>query len=229
MKAVRSTELPREHEYEPQFGLPESLPAQEKLLWQGSPCWKALAREAFHLRKLTLYFALIIALKLGLVLSQGGGMAEVLRSLSWTVPLAGLGLGLVAVIAWLSARGAVYTITDRRVVMRIGIVLTVTFNLPHKHIQAAGLHLAADGTADLPLTLGPRDHIAWLHLWPHVRPWKLSHPQPMLRSVADGQQVARILAQAWSAATGQASGAVHTAVAPTESDAPTGQPAFASR
>jgi hypothetical protein len=57
--------------------------------------------------------------------------------------------------------------------MRIGIVLTVTFNLPLKRIQAAGLQPVADGTGDLPLTLGPRDRIAWLHLWPHVRPWKL--------------------------------------------------------
>lgn len=229
MKAVRSTALPREHEYEPQLGLPESLPAHEKLLWQGSPDWKALAREAFHIRKLALYFTLIILLRVALVLSQGAGLPEVLRSLSWTVPLAALGIGLVATIAWLSARGAVYTITDRRVVMRIGIVLTVTFNLPHRHILAAGLHMAPDGTGDLPLTLGPQDHIAWLHLWPHVRPWKLAHPQPMLRSVADGQQVARILAQAWSSATGHASGTVPASAESTATAEPTGQPAFASR
>ena len=42
-------------------------------------------------------------------------------------------------MAWLSARNTVYTITDRRVVMRIGIVLTLTFNLPFKRIAAAGL------------------------------------------------------------------------------------------
>lgn len=226
MRAVRNAAPPREHEDEPQFGLPEVLPAQEKLLWQGSPEWKAMARDAFHIRKLALYFALMIAVRLGVVVSQGGAMAEVLRSLSWTLPLAVLGLALVAVIAWLSARGTVYTITDRRIVMRIGIVLTVTFNLPYKHIQAAGLHLARDGTADLPLTLAPHDHIAWLHLWPHVRPWKLAHPQPMLRCVSDGQQVARILALAWSSATGQASTAVQ---APREaaSDSSTRQPAFA--
>ena len=32
-----------EHEFEPQFGLPERLPDSERLLWQGSPSWRALA------------------------------------------------------------------------------------------------------------------------------------------------------------------------------------------
>ena len=43
-----------EHELEPQYGLPERLPATEKILWQGSPDARALARSAFHIRKLAL-------------------------------------------------------------------------------------------------------------------------------------------------------------------------------
>jgi hypothetical protein len=158
----------------------------------------------------------------------------VLRSLAWTLPLAALGLGLVAGVAWLAARNTAYTITDRRVVMRIGIVLTVTFNLPFSHIRAAGMHLEADGTADLPLTLGEQDNIAWLQLWPHVRPWRVGKPEPMLRCVPEGQRVAQILAQAWSDATGQAAGqslpttlqAGPAASAPNQT---TQQPAWAGR
>ena len=230
MKAVRRpVGIREEHEFEPQYGLPEVLPGDERLLWQGSPDWKALARRAFHLRKLTLYFLVVVALRLGVVINDGGGSGDILRSLAWTLPLAALGLALVAVVAWLAARNTAYTITDRRVVMRIGIVLTVTFNLPFTHIRAAGLHLEADGTADLPLTLGEHDHIAWLQLWPHVRPWRVADPEPMLRCVPEGQRVAQILAQAWSAATGHnasASPQAGTAALPT---APTGQPAWAGR
>jgi hypothetical protein len=223
-----------EHEFEPQYGLPEVLPADERLLWQGSPDWKALARRAFHLRKLALYFLLVVGLRLGVVINDGGGFTEVLRSLAWTLPLAALGLGLVAGVAWLAARNTAYTITDRRVVMRIGIVLTVTFNLPFSHIRAAGMHLEADGTADLPLTLGEQDNIAWLQLWPHVRPWRVGKPEPMLRCVPEGQRVAQILAQAWSDATGQAAGqslpttlqAGPAASAPNQT---TQQPAWAGR
>ena len=35
------------HEFEPTFGFPESLPASEKVLWQGSPCAWLIARRIF--------------------------------------------------------------------------------------------------------------------------------------------------------------------------------------
>jgi hypothetical protein len=135
-------------------------------------------------------------------------------------------------MAWLSARATVYTITDKRIVMRIGIVLTVTFNLPFKRITAAGLHLEPDGAGDLPLSLSGDDRIAWLHLWPHARPWRLNKPEPMLRGVADAAEVARLLAQAWSASTGgavspQAFDAI--APAPARAEGSGGQPALAGR
>ena len=65
MKAVRRSQplAGREHEFEPERGLPEQLPAGEQLLWQGSPEWKRLAQRAFHVRKLVVYFAALIALR----------------------------------------------------------------------------------------------------------------------------------------------------------------------
>jgi hypothetical protein len=88
--------------------------------------------------------------------------------------------------------------------MRIGIVLTLTFNLPLRMIESAALKPGAGGSGDIVLRLRGPDRIAWLHLWPHARPWKLSRPEPMLRSVSDAQQVSQVLAQAWSQATGVA-------------------------
>ena len=46
------------------------------------------------------------------------------------------------------------------------------------------------------LSLAGSDRIAYLHLWPHVRPWQLKRTQPMLRALADAQGVAQILASA---------------------------------
>ena len=43
---------------------------------------------------------------------------------------------------------------------------------------------------------------AWLLLWPHVRPWRMRHPEPMLRSLPDAAHVAAILAPALTAANG---------------------------
>ncbi len=193
-----------EHEFEPVRGLPEVLPPGEQLLWQGSPDWRTLARRAFHVRKLVVYFALLTVLRVAVVASGPATPGGLLVSALWMVLLGAVAIGLMTLMAWLSARAAVYTVTDKRVVMRIGIVLTLTFNIPFKRIAAAGLHLNANGTGDLPLTLSGSDRIAWLNLWPHARAWHLAQPQPMLRCVPQAAAVAQLLAQAWSRSTGMA-------------------------
>lgn len=191
-----------EHEFEPQYGLPERLPANEHILWQGSPDAAALARHVFHLRKLGLYFGVLI-LAAGLPpLWTGQGVGGVLLALRWLLPMSLLGLASVALLAWLTARTTVYTLTDRRVVMRVGIVLTVTFNLPLSALSGAALRAHGQGAADISLQLAGSDRIAYLHLWPSVRPWRFTKPEPTLRCVADAQRVSALLQQAWSACTG---------------------------
>jgi len=214
--AHRHTLHEHEHEFEAAPGLPEPLPRGEHLLWQGSPDWRVLARRAFHLRKLLAYFGALLVLRVVFLTSEGTALPEALRSTLGPLALASLGLALVALMAWLSARSTVYTLTDKRVVMRIGIVLTLTFNIPFKRIAAAGLHLDAGGTGDLPLTLLGPDRIAWLHLWPHARPWRLGKPEPMLRSVPQAALVARVLTEAWSQATGVTACAAAAAAIPAQ-------------
>jgi len=208
MSADHKHTLGPEHDHEPQRGLPEVLPSQERLLWQGSPDWRSLARNAFHLRKLTLYFALLLALRVGLDLHEGLPAAAVLTGAAWFLAWAALGLGMVALLARLSATQAVYTITSRRVVMRIGIVLTVTYNLPYRQVESAALQLKPDGSGDIPLQLVGGQRIAFLQLWPHARPWQMRRPQPMLRCVPDARRVAALLTQAWQECPGHGQGQV---------------------
>ena len=190
-----------EHEFEPVRGLPEALPAGEQMLWQGSPRWQALAVQAFHVRQLAWYFAALVVLRL--VLMDSASPLAMLVAARWIALLGGAAIGGLSLVAWLSARGTVYTLTNRRIVMRVGIVLTLSFNIPLQRIAAAGLHLQADGSGDLPLTLSGADRIAFLHLWPHVRPWHLARPEPMLRAIPEAERVARLLTDAWSVCTGQ--------------------------
>lgn len=201
MKAHRHT-LGHEHDHEPVRGLPEVPPAGEHVLWQGSPDWWQLARRAFHLRKLVTYFAVLMVLRGLFVAGEGASPAEAVLAALWLALPSSVALGLVALLAWLSARTTLYTITNHRVVMRIGIVLTLTYNLPFKRIAAAGLKLQAGGTGDIPLTLAGQDRIALLHLWPHARPWRVARPEPMLRCVPDAADAARVLSQAWAQDTG---------------------------
>jgi hypothetical protein len=102
-------------------------------------------------------------------------------------------------VATLIRRTTVYTLTDRRVVMRIGIVLTMTLNLPHRQIDAAALRPGKDGHGDIALQLAPGVRIGYVHLWPHARPWQVRWPQPMLRAVPHASQVAALLAEALQA------------------------------
>ena len=201
MKAVHRHSLGHEHEFEPQYGLPELLPATEKLLWQGSPDGRAMAIEVFHARKLALYFVVLLLARATFVLADGGGLMAVLASWAWLAPMAAVAVGIMVALARLAARTAVYTITDQRVIMRIGIVLTVTFNLPFKRIEGAGLLLRGDdGHGDIPITLARGEQIAILQLWPHARPWHVVRPQPTLRCVRGAAQVGQLLAQAWGEA-----------------------------
>ncbi len=191
-----------EHEFEPEYGLPESLPANERILWQGSPDFYALARHGFHWVQLVAYFAAMLALRAAFVVSDGGSVLDALRSLLVPAALAVVALASVAALAWMSARTTVYTLTDKRVVMRVGIVLTLTFNLPLRRIESAALRERDSAFGDIVLTLDAKDHIAWLHLWPHVRAWRLARPEPALRSVPDAARVAALLSSAWAQATG---------------------------
>jgi hypothetical protein len=210
MKTIESRG--HEHELEPQYGLPERLPADERILWQGAPRFATLAREAFHWRKLALYFAALLALRATAAISDGASPGQAVAALNWLSFAALTALACVAVLAWLTCRTTVYTLTDKRIVMRIGIVLTVAYNLPLRRIAAADLRLGRDATGNIALRLAGEDRIAWLHLWPHARPWRFARPEPMLRAVPDAAAVCALLKQAWSAANGQPAVAAATAV-----------------
>lgn len=184
-----------EHEFEAARGLPEALPDGEVQLWQGSPDARLLALQALHLDVVAGYFALLLAWRGYVSWAEGATLGQTLMQLAGMLPLIALAFGLLATIAWLMARTTVYTLTNRRIVMRVGIVLSITFNLPFAQIAAASWRPRGRG-GDIVLSLAGSDRIAYLHLWPHARPWRLKRTEPMLRALADAPAVAAQLAQA---------------------------------
>ena len=186
-----------EHEWEAAPGLPEALPADERILWQGRPNWWALSVHAFHVRKVAVYFALMIGWQ---IISRDAAGEEPLaiffaamRDLSLSVTA----ICLLMMVAWWSASTTLYTLTDKRVIMRVGIVLSLTFNLPLRCIRGADLRGLPRGLADIALQLPAGDRIGWFHLWPHQRAWHVRHPQPTLRCVPNGQAVGTLLLKTW--------------------------------
>ena len=173
-----------EYDHEPIPGLPGRLPEGEELLWQGSPDWVGLAQRAFHIRGMALYFAALMVWAV-----YNGTLVGIALTVAGTV----LGLALIAGIAWFSARSTIYSITNRRVVLRYGVALQKCINLPFAQIGAAGIAKDTAGRGDIPLQLTGAHRLGYLQFWPHVRPWKLAKPEPMLRSLKDADAVVELL------------------------------------
>ncbi len=185
---------------EPIPGLPAELPEGERLLWQGSPSWRSLAIRAFHVRKVAIYFGVLMAWRFASSLADGASVPGALSYAAGLVPVALAALCILLLLAYAYARMTIYSITTRRVLMRSGVALPITVNLPFKRIDGAALKIHGDGTGDIPLQLAKDDRIAVMAIWPNMRPWKLSKPEPMLRSLPDASAVADLLAAALSGA-----------------------------
>ena len=183
-------------DFEPVRGLPQLLPRGERMLWQGAPRWQDLAVHAFHARKVIWYFAALAAAQAAFGYARGETLAEAVRSFQWLVPMGLVVAAMLTGVAILSARTTVYTITSKRLVMRIGMALPVTINLPFSQIDGASLRLFANGSGDIPLKVNAKERVAYLLLWPHARPFHFGHPQPSLRCIADADRVAGLMASA---------------------------------
>mgnify|MGYP005853871497 CR=1 FL=1 len=154
--------------FEPQPGLPAPLPKGERILWQGRPDTTALAREAFLTRWVAGYFALVAVIRLAAAAAEGPLPA----ALGLALPYVLLGfatVGILRFLAWAQARATVYTITNARVLMRVGAALSVTWNLPFRQIETARLDLRPGGTGTIALEPTGDQRLAYLALWPHVR------------------------------------------------------------
>ena len=199
-----------EHEFEAAYGLPEPLPMGESMLWQGAPDLKDLAVRVFHMKKIAVYFLVLMAVRGSYLYSLGADKFTIAAGVLIVAALALTAMAALGLLAWLTALTTAYTLTDQRVVMRIGIVLTLTFNLPLKRIETAGLLLTRNGYGDIPLAISGGDRIGYINLWPHARPWRLAYPEPMLRCIPQAQAFATLLQQAWTQATGKSGAALQT-------------------
>lgn len=176
-------------------GIPAPLPKGEVVLWQGRPDTNALAREAFKIRWIAGYMALIVLWKAGVGFAEAGPLLALARGLPYVV-LALAAVGVVWLLAWAQARAAVYTITSGRVLMKIGAALPVTYNIPLVQIGTARADIGPKGTGTIAMETLGQTRLAFAALWPHLRPGHVRITQPALRCIPDVARVAQILAEA---------------------------------
>jgi hypothetical protein len=192
-----------EYDFEPIRGLPAELPPGERLLWQGSPSWWALARRAMRVLPVGAYFVVLAAWRASAVLAEGQGWPLALRNASLLLLLGALAVGVLCLLAWLAARATVYSITSARVLIRHGIALPMTLNLPFTKVHSASLRTHPDGTGEIALELMRGERIGYFLTWPHVRPFHFLQPQPSLRAIPGAQAAADTLEGALLASTAQ--------------------------
>lgn len=174
----------RSHSQIESLGKPQ---ADERVLWEGKPDQATLARTAFHTRVVSIYFLLLLLTALalgsigGAVITAGAGLVT---------------LGLLHSFAWLAARTTTYILTDRRLILNIGMAIEKSVNLPLKMIGAAHLTERGAGIGDIAIEPLKGHGLGYAMLWPHARPLRISKPQPMLRAIPDVKEVAARLAEA---------------------------------
>ena len=182
--------------FEPVRGLPAHLPKGEQLLWQGSPAWKSLALRAYHVRKVALYFLALLCWNVTYGLARAHPTRDILVSSALLIVSGVLACGVLSALAYFSSRSTVYSITSRRVMLRHGIAVPMTMNIPFKLIDGAALKVFSNHTGDIALAVPKDQRVGYLITWPHLRPGYLTRPQPSLRALNDAEHAAEILGAA---------------------------------
>lgn len=218
-----------EHEFEAVRGVPGDLPEGEKILWQGGPDWMRLSVEAFKVHWVGAYFGVLIAWRFVDRLGQGIDPMTSLSTAVAVIPLALIAIAILGALAWVNSRSTVYTITDKRVVMRFGAALTKAINIPFKIIDSASADVKSNGAGTVAVKLTVPNKIPLLLLWPHRKPHTFRRPEPAFRSIKDAATCAPILAEALRVAHAQSSalGSIVHETSATTSPSLGAQPAMA--
>ena len=176
-------------------GLDAPLPTGEHIVWQAKPSPRALTRGVFHLRGLGSYF-IGAAIFVFILAVRSRPIGQAIAETTLLIPFFLAALGLLSVIGRASARATTYTLTNRRMILHIGVAYEMTVSIPLSAIVNARLRRRPDGSGDIALAVGDDGGVRYLALWPHVRSWHFFKPQPMLRGLNDPATVVEAIGEA---------------------------------
>jgi hypothetical protein len=210
----------REHEIEPVPGLPGLPPAGEVILWQGRPSAKLLSRHLLKVRWIGGYFLLLAVWAVASGLYDSREMGGLLFSIAILAALAAVLVGMIELFAWAVERTTLYTITTERVVMRFGVALSMTLNLPFRKIEAISTAKLDAAGGMIAIAVAPDTRLSWLIQWPHVRGWRFSRPEPSLVYLPDVEEAASVLSAAFVQFRASHANSPRISVAPSMPSAP---------
>ncbi len=193
----------REHDLEPVAGLPGRLPEGEHIVWQGRPNSKLVGSRILKMKWIGGYFVILALWAIIAGFNDGRTVGGILFSAGVLALLGMVLVGLLELFAWGVERTTLYTITNKRVVMRIGVALSVTLNLPFSQIASAAVEKDKDGNGSIALRLNPGHRISWLMQWPHTRVWRFAEVEPSLICLHKVDEAAALLANQLSIFAGK--------------------------
>ena len=180
--------------FEPVNGLPEKLPPGEKILWQGKPAVILLAWHSFGVKLATLYVVIAMIYQSALSLSATTE-ASLVPILVFYLLIWFLSSALFYLLAHFQRASTIYTVTNKRVVLKIGAALSISYNIPFKQISSVDLK-AYGVKGSIAISLLGDNKISYLSCWPHVRPWHFSKPCPSLLFLDNIEEVSQIIKKA---------------------------------
>jgi hypothetical protein len=146
-----------------------------------------------------MYFLALILWRIGVGIFYGQSVSVVAISCAFLFVLGALGVGILCLLAYASARSAVYSITSKRILLRHGIAVPLTLNLPFKVIQSADLKVFPDSSGEIAIRTFDDQRVGYMITWPYVRTGRITRTQPSLRALPDAARVAATLASALAA------------------------------
>jgi hypothetical protein len=157
-----------------------------------------MAKRVFHIHQVAIYVGALLMAHVGYQLYGGSGLAETLLGSSWMAALGLSAIGILALLAWAYTRSTVYTLTDKRLVLRFGVAMPMMVNLPLTMVGSADMRRYADGSGDIMLTLSQKKKLSYTLLWPNIRPWKFKPVVPAMRCLPNVDEAAAALADVFS-------------------------------
>ncbi|MEM7775248.1 MAG: photosynthetic complex putative assembly protein PuhB [Pseudomonadota bacterium] len=181
-------------DFEPIAGLPTKLPEDETILWSGSPeAWR-FGHHVFRTRLVFAFFVVLAASSIFSGLNHGAETWRIALTFATLLSVGAAIVGFAMCFGWLMAINTVYTITNKRLVIRHGVTMPMAINVPFSKVANAAAKIRDDGNGDVSLSLLDGNRLALYAAWPHNRPWSWQGTAPAIRCVADAAVAARVLA-----------------------------------
>ncbi|MGF1650017.1 MAG: photosynthetic complex putative assembly protein PuhB [Hyphomicrobiaceae bacterium] len=183
-------------EFEPIAGLPKALPKGETILWSGSPEKWRLGHQIFATRWVALVFVVLALSSLFSGLTPNATTTQLAVRFLMILTAGAAVVAFAATMGWLIAINTVYTITDKRLVIRHGVTMPMAVNVPFTKIASASAKVETDGSGDVAVALLDGNRVSLFAIWPHNRPWNWQGAAPAIRCIPDAGKVAAILHEA---------------------------------